>query len=196
MICCSDPTCAEDAGLTLKRQIDIEPLAFCLPHGYQREAELKQRLENYQMVTLGRPPSELELALARVAELESAEPNPFADAGDGDGPELADQLETALHTLELQSKTLDTARTELADREASVTSLRKELERSRGELETVKREAVADRDNVLTQLNKARDDLALCRLELERFQAEAATGQRVEGVGPITPPPPTRPDRK
>ena len=166
MICCSDPNCAEDAGLTIQRSIDPAAVAYCLPHGYQRAAELKPRLENYQLVSIvAMPPSELELAQARLAELEAKGP----DAGDG--AELADQLETALHTLELQSKTLDKARTELADRDTALSSLRRELERTRADLQRVTGE--------------------LDRVRAERAAAMAAP----PAEGPrITPAPPTRPD--
>jgi septal ring factor EnvC (AmiA/AmiB activator) len=171
MICCSDPNCAEEAGLTLQRQIDPEAVPFCHPHGAQRQHELNQALVNFRVVVLppDAPPTDLEIALARVAELETRGPD------DGAGPELAGQLETALHTLEVQSKTLDRAKTDLAERNEAVASLRRELERTRAEL------------------SKAKDDLALCRLELERLQANEAAGSH---VGPITPPPPTRPDRQ
>jgi len=173
MICCSDPNCAEEAGLTLQRQIDPDAVPFCHPHGAQRQHDLSQALVNFRVVVLppDSPPTDLELALARIAELEAL--RPLGEAGES--PELADQLETALHTLEMQSATLKSARTELGDREQALQTLRRELDRTRAEL------------------TKAKDDLALCRLELERFQANEAAGSH---VGPITPPPPTRPDRQ
>jgi chromosome segregation ATPase len=183
---CTDPTCDETAALSIQRQGDVAPVGYCLPHGYQREAELRQKLENFRTVVLERPPSELEQALARVQELEEelTEPNGQTAAGADNehglkqpgAAETEEQLETALHTLEMQSATLKTTRAELADREQALQSMRRELERTRGEL------------------TKAKDDLALCRAELERFKANEAAGPRVEG--PITPPPPTRPDPK
>lgn len=181
MICCSDPNCAEEAGLTLQRSIDPAAVAFCLPHGYQREAELKQQLQNYQLVSIvAMPPSELELAQARLAELEER-----AGAGVVFDPdtEVGAQLETALQTLELQSKTLEKARAELADRDTALQSLRRELERTRTELTTVRAAG-----------QKATDDLELVKAELERTRGELAGGEQIGR--PETPVPPTRPDRK
>jgi DNA repair exonuclease SbcCD ATPase subunit len=181
---CTDPTCDETAALSIQRQGDIAPVGYCLPHGYQRENELRQKLENFATVVLERPATELELALSRVQELEEELTQPDGQTVDGEhglkqpgALETEEQLETALHTLEMQSATLKTTRGELADREQALQSLRRELDRTRAEL------------------TKAKDDLALCRVELDRFKANEAAGPRVEG-GPVTPPPPTRPDPK
>jgi ABC-type transporter Mla subunit MlaD len=156
---CTDPNCDEEAGLTIQRQIDPAPVPYCHPHGAQRQHELQQALENFRVVVIppAAPPTDLELAMARISELEE-KTNPDA----GNGPELADQLETALHTLEAQSKTLDRAREQLGEKDQALQVLRRELERTRAELVTTRAELVAKAAAVVP--------------------------------GPITPPPPTRPD--
>ena len=149
----------------------MRPVGYCLPHGYQRENELKQKLENYTLVVLERPESELAQALARVQELEEELTEPGGSVVDGEpGPgdtSTAEQLATTLHTLETQARTLSSVRSELADKDQALQSLRKELDRTRGDLE------------------RTRSQLAAA---LEAAKATPADGP------PITPPPPTRPD--
>jgi septal ring factor EnvC (AmiA/AmiB activator) len=141
---CTDPTCDENAALTIQRQIDVAPVGFCLTHGYQREAELKQRLENYTLVTVvQQAPTELELAQARIAELEEK-----TDAGElriGDDDTAEQQLETALRTLEQQGKVLERTRAELAESKEAFNVARRELDRTRSELERLRAERRAER---------------------------------------------------
>lgn len=175
---CTDPTCDETAAMSVQRSGDVAPVVYCLPHGYQRENELKQLLENFVSVVLERPASDLDRALARVQELEKKPEPEGAGAGAGVGSS-ADDLALTLHTLETQSQALATARHELADREQALQLMRRELERTRRELET------------------ARGDLHAAVRTIERLRAA-----RVPGDGPpapvpatvITPAPPTRPD--
>lgn len=193
---CSDPTCDDDAGLTLQRQMDVAPVPFCLEHGYRREAELKQRLENYRLVTVvQQAPSELELAKARLEELQ-ARVSPDGDPAAG--AELAEQLEAALQGLETQGKVLDDARAALEDRSEHLKVLRAEYDRQKAELERVRQEL----ELAKREAQSAKDNLALCSAELERARVDivalkggtAALLASQEGAV-ITPPPPTRPDR-
>jgi len=177
-LCCD---CDADAGLTLQRQMDVAPIPYCLEHGYRREAELKQRLENYRLVTIvQQAPSELELAKARIAELEEkTQPNgDGAHVTIGDDHTVEQQLETALRTLEQQGKTLERTRTELGENKEAFNVARRELDRLRGELERTRTE--------LEQTKAARAELERTKAELEQLRA----------AGPITPPPPTRPEPK
>ena len=138
---CNDPTCDETAAMSVQRQGDVEPVVYCLRHAYQREDELRQRLETFASVVLERPATELEIALARVQELEGTQPDGGtggAGDGTGDGTSSAEQLATALHTLETQGRALASARSELADRDQALQVLRRELERTRAELERAK----------------------------------------------------------
>lgn len=175
---CTDPTCDETAALSIQRQGDVAPVGYCLPHGYQRENELKQKLENFRTVVLERPPSELEQALARVQELEEELTDPNGSiVVDGEpnehglrqpGPaEQAEQLKTALDTLEIQSRALSSARNELADKDRALQSLKRELERSKAELERTSAELQTARKTLQTMAPAEPRD---------------------------TPPPPTRPD--
>jgi len=140
---CSDPTCDENAALTIQRQIDIAPVGFCLTHGYQREAELKQRLENYTLVTVvQQAPTELELAQARIAELEEkTQPDGGGELRIGDDHTAEQQLETVLRTLEQLERT----RSELAESKEAGNVARRELERTRSELERLRAERRAER---------------------------------------------------
>ncbi len=147
---CTDPTCDETASLSLQRQGDVAPVGYCLPHGYQRENELKQKLENYTLVVLERPESELAQALARVQELEEELTDPGGSVVDGEpgaggagDTSTAEQLATTLHTLETQARTLASVRSELADKDQALQSLRKELDRTRGDLERTRAQLAA-----------------------------------------------------
>lgn len=132
---CTDPTCDADAQLTIQLQSDTAPVGFCLEHGYRREAELKQRLENYRLVTIARQaPTELELAQARIAELEDAATRRF-DGIISNEADVGEQLETALHTLELQGKSLQLTGAELRDTKRELELAQRELARTRRELE-------------------------------------------------------------
>lgn len=169
---CTDPTCDETAALSIQRQGDVAPVVYCLPHGYQRENELKQKLENFRTVVLERPPTELEQALARVQELEEELTEPGGSVVDGEpgagDTSTAEQLATTLHTLETQARTLASVRSELADKDQALQSLRKELDRTRGDLE------------------RTRSQLAAA---LEAAKTAPAPAEPRD-----TPPPPTRPD--
>jgi septal ring factor EnvC (AmiA/AmiB activator) len=136
---CSLPNCANDAGVTIQRQADVEAVPYCLEHGYQREAELKQRLENYRLVTVvAIVPSELELARARVAELEAATTSDGEKAAQVSS--VAEQLKTTLDTLETQARALASARAELADRDQALKVMRAEVKRTREELDRVRQQ--------------------------------------------------------
>jgi hypothetical protein len=139
-LCCE---CDENAGLTLQRQADVRPIAYCLPHGYQREGVLKQRLENYQLVAIAQQePTELDLAKARIAELEEkTQPDDGSGGVQLGGADTAEhQLETALRTLELQGKTLETLRSQVGESKEAFNVARRELDRTRGELERTRTE--------------------------------------------------------
>jgi len=142
---CTDPTCDETAALSIQRQGDVAPVGYCLPHGYQREAELKQKLENFRTVVLERPPTELEQALARVQELEEELTEPGGSvvdgepgAVDGERTSSAEQLATTLHTLETQARTLASVRNELAERDRELQRARAELNRNDAELKRLR----------------------------------------------------------
>lgn len=170
---CTDPSCDEEAGLTIQRQIDPEGVPYCHPHGAQRQHALNQALENFRVVVIppAAPPTPLELAEARISELEEllrvieASGGGDVDSRQSLAKAANDQLATTLHTLETQSRALSSARNELADREQSMQTMRREMDRMRA--------------------------------ELERTRAELATAKTAPApAAPITPPPPTQPDPK
>ena len=166
---CSIPECDDDAGVSLQRQMDVEPVPYCLQHASQREAEFQLKLENYRRTVIATlEPTELEQAQARVAELEASTDTT-----------LQAQLGKALETLEKQSKAMGDLRNELAES-------RQAFEVAQRELERVKRE----RDRV-------QGDLTMATRALERARGEqpapATTGSEPPPP-PMTPAPATRPD--
>ena len=176
---CTDPNCDEEAGLTIQRQIDPAPVPYCHPHGAQRQHELQQALENFRVVVIppAAPPTELDRAVARIHDLEDLITKATGNAHGLLQPgatEQAEQLATALHTHETQSRALSSARSELADREQALQRMRRDLEQTRAELERTSAELVTARRTLQT-----------------RTPAPAPT---VPPPAPITPPPPTRPD--
>jgi chromosome segregation ATPase len=182
MICCSDPNCAEEAGLTIQRQIDPGPVPYCHPHGANRQHALNQALENFRVVVVppAAPPTELELAEERIAELEQALTKATGNTHGLLQPgavEKAEQLETALRTLETQSRVLQEAREALEDTRASLQLKAGQLERLQSTL------TIANAARV-----KAEEDLQLVTAELGRTRVELAAAQadpvRVEGEEP------------
>lgn len=176
---CTDPTCDDNAAMTIQRAIDTAPVGFCLRHGYQREAELRQSLQNFTSLVLERPATDLELAQTELAQLtalvEGSAEFEQAKAAQEKIVDLSEQLDRALNTLELQSKSLDTARGALLERDDTIKQVRRELVAARGELE------------------RTRQELQWNREQLELVKAKQGNPPAPAGP-PETPPPPTRPD--
>lgn len=168
---CSNPECDDDAGVTLQRQVDHEPVPYCLQHAAAKEDEFRLKLENYQRTVIATlEPSPLEQAQAKVAELERAHDDSAAQA----------QLAKALETLEKQAKAMGDLRAELGES-------RQAFEVAQRELERVKRE----RDRISGDLTMATRALELARSG--KPPAPATTGSEPPPP-PMTPAPATRPD--
>jgi exonuclease VII large subunit len=190
---CTDPTCDEQAGVTIQRQVDVAPVPYCLEHGARRALELDQRLENYLRVVIAQQaPTELELAQGRVAELETRL-DPETDT------KLREQLDTALNTLELQSKALEQARGKVSETREELDVAKRELERTKRELERVR----GDLTMATHALDLARKASLSANAGGGGAGGSANTSGAVMGGGaggeapaPMTPPPSTRPDPK